>query len=78
VIAALVKAALGALLGAAAEALNDWRRDRALQTLGYTEAQRDNLSTWQERVAAAQGARLAAAAARARGVPAGADAYRRD
>ncbi len=35
----LVRAALDALFGAAAEALAEWRRDRALTRLGYGEAQ---------------------------------------
>jgi len=41
VLGRLVRAALDALFGAAAEALARWRRDRALARLGYSEAQRD-------------------------------------
>jgi len=41
VLGRLVRAALDALFGAAAEALAQWRRDRALARLGYSEAQLD-------------------------------------
>lgn len=37
----LLEAVLSALLGAALEALDRWRRDRALSRLGYTRAQLD-------------------------------------
>jgi hypothetical protein len=32
---------LGALFGQIVEAINAWRRDKALEELGYTKAQRD-------------------------------------
>lgn len=45
------------LFGAIVNAFNAWRRDRALQRLGYTEAQRDGLQSAAEVLAAALAAR---------------------
>lgn len=38
---ALLESFLGALFGQIVEAINAWRRDKALEELGYTKAQRD-------------------------------------
>ncbi|MBT5414238.1 MAG: hypothetical protein HOK81_06520 [Rhodospirillaceae bacterium] len=39
--ATLIQAVLGALLAAIVEAIADWRRDRSLRRLGYSEAALD-------------------------------------
>ena len=54
-VAAFLQAVLGALLGALAEAFEDWRRDRALRALGYGDAALE-----QARVGIAAAGRMAA------------------
>lgn len=41
----LLSAVLKGLFGAILDAFAAWRRDKALERLGYTEAQRDGLQT---------------------------------
>lgn len=55
--ATLLRALLDALFGALVAGISEWRRDRSLERLGYTEAQRDQARTTIEARLAADRAR---------------------